>query len=321
MPPPPAPARPEPPLVAHDPRPRLDQIARVLWGILALNLLVALAKLIYGYRSGAIAITADGLHSLLDGSSNVVGLVGVAVARRPPDANHPYGHRKYETFAALGVAFMLFFGCHEILTAALERLRAPRAPEIGPAAYAILLGTLAVNLFVVWIERREGRRLQSELLLSDAAHTGSDVLATVLVLVSLLATRLGIAWADVAAAVVVVALILRAGFGILRGTLSTLSDERRIPPAEVEQEALAEAGVREAHNVRSRGPDDDVHLDLHVLVDPALPIGEAHDLGHRVEQRLRRRWPGVTDVVVHVEPAVERERATTRTGGGLRAEG
>jgi len=307
--------------VSQRPDPRRDQIARVLWGILGLNLLVAAVKLFYGYRSGAIAITADGLHSLLDASSNVVGLVGVAVARRPPDANHPYGHRKYETFAALGVALMLVFGCREIVTAALERMRAPRMPDIGPAAFVVLLGTLAINLFVVWIERREGRRLDSELLLADAAHTGSDVLATVLVLVSLWATSAGLLWADVVAAGVVVVLILHAGFKILRATLSTLADERRIPPAEVERAALEEAGVREAHNVRSRGPADDIHLDLHVLVDPKLPIAEAHEIGHRVERRLLARWPGLTDVVVHVEPALERERATRRDGGGLRAEG
>jgi divalent metal cation (Fe/Co/Zn/Cd) transporter len=73
--------------------------------------------------------------------------------------------------------------------------------------------------------------------------------------------------------------------------------------------------------VRSRGPADDIHLDLHVLVDPATPLAEAHALGHRVEQRLREQWPGVTDVVVHVEPALPGERATERVGGGLRAEG
>jgi divalent metal cation (Fe/Co/Zn/Cd) transporter len=73
--------------------------------------------------------------------------------------------------------------------------------------------------------------------------------------------------------------------------------------------------------VRSRGPLDDIHLDLHILADPALPLAEAHRVGHRVEARLRARWPGVTDVVVHVEPALDSERARTRQGGGLRAEG
>ncbi len=300
---------------------RMERIAAVLRGILVLNLAVAVAKLLYGARSGAIAITADGIHSVIDASSNVIGLVGIAAARRPPDANHPYGHRKYETFAALGVAAMMFYGCNEILGAAIERVRHPRLPEVTWLGFAILGGTIAVNLFVVWIERREGRRMQSELLLSDAAHTGSDVGASVIVLASFAAARFHVAWADVAAAAAIVLLILRAGAAILASTLSTLSDERRIEPALIEAAALEEPGVREAHNVRSRGPLDDIHLDLHILVDPRLPIADAHRLGHRVEHRLRQRWPGLSDVVVHVEPAVESERARAREGGGLRAEG
>jgi cation diffusion facilitator family transporter len=300
---------------------RRHGITRVLWIVLGLNLIVALAKLYYGWRSHAISISADGVHSLLDGASNVIGLVGLEVARRPPDANHPYGHRKYETFAALGIALMMFFGCYEIGAAAVNRVLHPRLPEITAAGFAIVLMTIGINLFVVWFERREGRRLQSEILLSDSVHTWSDVMASVIVLVSFTAVRLGVPWADAAAAAAIILLILRAGFAILLGTLSTLSDERRIAPDEIEAAALGEAGVLEAHNVRTRGPDDDIHLDLHILVDPAMAISDAHHIGHRVEERLRRLWPGLTDVVVHVEPALESERAHEREGGGLKAPG
>jgi cation diffusion facilitator family transporter len=216
---------------------------------------------------------------------------------------------------------MLFFGCHEVVSAALARLRAPATPAITSLGYLVVGLTLAVNVFVVWVERREGRRLGSELLTSDAAHTASDVAASLLVLGSFLAARAGLGWADVAVAFIIVVLVAIAGVRILLGTLSTLSDERRIPPEQVEAAALEETGVREAHNVRSRGPQDDIHLDLHILVDPQMAIATAHALGHRVEQRLRERWPGVTDVVVHVEPALESERARAREGGGLKAEG
>jgi len=300
---------------------RSRRITYLLWLILVLNLAVAAAKLIYGWRSGAISITADGLHSMLDAAANVVGLVGIAVARRPPDANHPYGHRKYETLAALFIVALMLFGCREIIATAWHRLSEPHVPEVTFAGYVVLLGTLIVNLVVATAERREGVRLGSELLVADAAHTSSDVFASLLVVASFVASHFGIAWADLAAAALIVGLILHAGFEILRGTLSTLSDERRLDPAEVERVALEEPGVREAHNVRSRGANDDVHVDLHVLVDPAMAISAAHDIGHRVERRLRGRWPGLTDVVVHVEPAVESERAVVREGGGLKAEG
>jgi cation diffusion facilitator family transporter len=300
---------------------RLDRIASVLWRILWLNVAVAVAKLLYGWKSGAIAMTADGIHSLLDASSNVIGLVGIAVARRPPDANHPYGHRKYETFAALGVAVMLFAGCQQVIGAVMARLRDPTPPNITALGFVVIGLTIVINVFVVWVERRAGRELGSELLTSDAAHTASDVAASLLVLFSFLAARWGMPWTDVVAALIIVVLVAIAGIRILLGTLSTLSDERRIPPEEVEAAAIAEPGVLEAHNVRSRGPKDDIHLDLHILVDARMAIAAAHALGHRVEQRLRERWPGLTDVVVHVEPALDSERARAREGGGLKAEG
>ena len=144
--------------------------------------------------------------------------------------------------------------------------------------------------------------------------------ASLIVLLSFFAARMGVPNADVGAAILIIGLILTAGFRILKGTLSTLSDERRIAPEAVEHCALEEPGVREAHNVRSRGPLDDIHLDLHILVDPVTPLAEAHALGHRVEHRLRQRFMGLTDVVVHVEPALESERAREREGGGLKAQ-
>jgi cation diffusion facilitator family transporter len=299
---------------------RSRKIVFVLAIVLALNLGVAIAKIWYGRLSGALGIQADGLHSLLDGSSNIIGLVGVMVASRPPDANHPYGHRKYETFAALAVAVMMFVGCWEIASAAFARLHHPTVPRVETTGFVILFVTLAINLCVTVLERRAGLALQSEMLVADAAHTRSDVLATLLVLVSLGAMKLGWVWADLVAALLVIVLVLRAGFEVLVSTLSTLSDERRVDPALVEREALLEEGVLEVHNVRSRGPLDDVHVDLHVLVDPRMPIADAHAIGHRVEAHLRATWPGFTDVVVHVEPALPGERARVREGGGLKAE-
>jgi len=298
---------------------RARDVARVLVGILFLNLIVALAKLMYGRITGAMALTADGLHSLLDGLSNVVLLVGLRYASRPPDANHPYGHRKYETVAALGVVAMMILGGREILSTAFERLRSPHLPDVTPFGFAVIFATIGINLFVVWFERKQGKRLRSELLTADAAHTGSDVLASVLVLISFALAPLKSPWVDLAAALVIVGLILRGGWEILRRTISTLSDERRVDPAEVQQVALEEPGVREAHNVRSRGSEDDIHLDLHVLVDPTLRIKAAHEIGHRVEQRLRVRWPDLTDIVVHIEPAIESERGLPVEGGEIRA--
>ena len=97
---------------------RYSSVVRVLNRVLVLNLAVAFAKIALGSMTGAVSILTDGFHSLTDSASNVVALVGVSVARRPPDANHPYGHRKYETMASLGILLFLVLVLFEVLAQA-----------------------------------------------------------------------------------------------------------------------------------------------------------------------------------------------------------
>ncbi len=284
------------------------RVSRVLWIILGLNLLVAAAKLVYGWLSGAIAVTADGVHSLLDGSSNVIGLVATQLASRPPDRGHPYGHRKFETFAALGIAVLLLLACARIVIGALERLREPQAPQIGLAGFVVMGATMLVNLAVARYERAQGERLRSEVLLADAEHTRSDVWTSLLVVASFVAVRGGYPQADLLAAVVIVGVIGWAAVGIVRRSAGTLADASRVAEEQVEAIALGVEGVRGCHWVRSRGATGDVHVDLHIQVDPRMAIADAHAIGHRVESAVRAALPDVSDVVVHVEPDQESER-------------
>lgn len=101
---------------------RIRSIRMVLWVILGLNLAVAAAKYFYGVFSGSISMQADGFHSLFDGTSNVIGLIGLAVAIRPPDRDHPYGHAKYETYAAAVIGAMLLLAAWKVGSVALARL-------------------------------------------------------------------------------------------------------------------------------------------------------------------------------------------------------
>src|SRR5690606_18886783 len=138
--------------VCSDLAPRPQAVARVLWQVLALNLLVALAKLVFGYATGAISIVSDGFHSLTDCASNVVGLVAMRVSRKPPDRPHPYGHRKYETLAAAGILIFLIFVVVEVVRAAFQRLMTGGTPEITAASFGVMIVTLGINLLVVRYE-------------------------------------------------------------------------------------------------------------------------------------------------------------------------
>ena len=170
---------------------RPAEVNRVLLRVLILNLVVAGAKLVFGYATGAVSIISDGFHSLTDSASNIVGLIGLRASQKPPDADHPYGHRKYETLAAAGIFIFLLLVVVEVSRAALHRLSGGAAPHITVLSFAVMAVTLAINLLVVRYERREARRLSSELLHADALHTQSDVLTSCAVLVSLAAVWLG----------------------------------------------------------------------------------------------------------------------------------
>src|SRR4051794_31861806 len=155
--------------------------------VLLLNLVVAMAKIAFGYASGAISILSDGFHSLTDSASNVVGLVGIRVAGRPPDADHPYGHRKYETVAAAVLAVFLLLMFVEVLRNAFNHLSGRIAPNmISVASFVVMLGTIGVNLFVVRYESRAAERLSSEVLLADALQTRGDVWSSLTVIFALL---------------------------------------------------------------------------------------------------------------------------------------
>src|SRR4051812_23252021 len=115
-----------------------------------LNLAVAVAKIVFGYASGAISILSDGFHSLTDAAANVVGLVGIRAAERPPDEDHPYGHRKYETVAAAAVIIFLLIVMLEVLRNAFNHLAGRAQPHnITNTSFAVMIVTVGVNLFVI----------------------------------------------------------------------------------------------------------------------------------------------------------------------------
>lgn len=286
------------------PRDRHTSIRNVLWVVLLLNLVVALAKLAYGMLSHSAAMEADGFHSLFDGASNVIGLVGIWYAGRPADDEHPYGHDKFETFAAALIGVLLVFAGYTVGRSAIDSLVGRGLPtEVTIVSFAVMLGTLAVNVFVTTWERRVGRRLGSEVLVADASHTLSDVLVSLGVIASLILVRLGWEQADGVVALLVAAAILRTSWGILRTVLHTLGDAARLPAEAVAAAARTVPGVVGCHAVRTRGSESHVYVDLHVQVAPETTVERGHAVTHDVENALRQAFGQITDVVVHLEPA------------------
>jgi cation diffusion facilitator family transporter len=277
------------------------KVNQVLWQVLGVNLLVAGAKIIAGIWAGSISMLADGFHSAMDASSNVLGLVGSTIASRPPDSNHPYGHQKYETFATLGIGLLLLLTCWNVLKSVFARLVEGSTPEITAASFVVMVITLGLNVAVMTYEKRRSHQLKSSLLLADAAHTQSDIFVSLSVLASLVAIKMGWVWLDGVVALAIVGVIGYTGWQIIRRASEVLADSAVIDPALVERTVLSIDGVKSCHKIRSRGSDQATHLDLHIQVNGQMTIEKAHWIGHLVQDRLKKELE-VTDVIVHVEP-------------------
>ncbi len=286
--------------VSHVERSR--RVSRVLWGILVANWAVATLKLVLGITTDSTAVTADGLHSFIDGASNIIGLVAMHFAAQPADAEHPYGHHKFETLASLAIGVMIGIAVLELGRMAFAAIVKDVHPQVSPLSIGVMVGTLLVNLAVTRYESAKGRELKSALLLADAGHTKSDVLVTIAVIASLVLTAFGVGRADGVVALLVLGFVAYTGYGIIKQAVGVLADSARIDPAKVRAVLTEIEEVRGSHDIRSRGLEGHVHMDLTIHVDAALDLRAAHRIGHVVEEKLRAAFGEVVDVVVHVEP-------------------
>jgi cation diffusion facilitator family transporter len=281
---------------------RTTQVRRVLVGLLFANLVVVAAKLVVGLAAHSLSVLGDSLHSSVDALNNVLALVVVRVAARAPDEDHPYGHGKFETLGALAIVGFLSVTCFELTRGAISRLtESHSAPLVTTAQLAILVAGLGINGGVAWYEHRRGVELSSELLISDAAHTRSDVYITLGVIASLLLSRRGWWWADPAVALVIAVLVLHVAYQIIQRTVPILVDQRALPGGEIEAVALGVDGVRRAYDIRSRGGPQLRYAEVTIAVDRLTNVADAHAISDEVEHRLKRDL-GLAAVTVHIEP-------------------
>ncbi|MBI4684500.1 MAG: cation transporter [Nitrospirae bacterium] len=278
------------------------RIRKVLLYTLILNVAVSLAKVFYGYITNSIAMTSDGFHSLFDGVSNILGLIGIWIAYHPPDEDHPYGHKKYETLFTIIIGVMIFLTCFQILRQVYHSIVEYHKTEVTGISFAVMLITMAVNIFVAIYERKKGIELKSDFLIADAMHTKSDILASVGVIVSLIITKSGYHIADTIAGVVIAFLIARIGYSILKKASDVLVDTICIDTTAIEAVINKVEGVKGCHDIRTRGTEHSIYLDLHILVDPKMPIEKAHEIADVVEEKIKTNFSAVIDIVVHVEP-------------------
>ena len=281
---------------------RFRQISRVLWIVLILNFGVAVAKLFCGWLANSASIMADGYHSFSDGSSNVIGLLGIWMASKPGDERHPYGHAKYEILASVGIAALLFLVCFNVLNNSIERFLHPIQPKIDRVSFVVMGITLLVNIVVMLYERNKGRLLQSQILISDSLHTAADIFTTSSVIIGLLVIRAGYPIIDPIIAFLISIFIGYAGIKIFTTSFNILVDSAAVDKEQIKAIALAINGIENCHKIRSRGWEGNIHVDMHCQIKRHMSLEKAHNIAHLVEDKIKENIHGIKDVTIHMEP-------------------
>ncbi|WDL96190.1 cation diffusion facilitator family transporter [Alicyclobacillus sp. ALC3] len=306
------------------------QAQTAAWVSAAVNVLLMLGKGVIGITAGSEALFADAVHSAADVVGSLAVIVGLRIARKPPDEDHPYGHGKAELITTALVALLLIGAGVEVAYTSLHALFLPaRAPALIAAIAAFL--SIFIKEVMFQYTYRLGRRMNSASLVASAYDHRSDVFSSIAALIGILLSDLGSAvhvqWLkhmDAVAGALVALLVLRIGYGLLRDSSQTLMD-RTAPDKDLAGYALCvsqTSGVMRLDDLRVRDHGQYVILDVEVSVDAAISVAEGHSIASQVKTNLQAQFSRVADALVHVNPyeneddeAVE-EVGTSRTKGG-----
>ena len=283
--------------------------ARIALFGLAINVLLAAAKILAGLVGHAYVLIADGIESALDVGGSIVIWGGLTVAARPPDATHPYGHGKAEPIAAVVVAV-------GVLTAALglaiQSVREIFLPHHAPAPYTLAVLIVAVILKEILYRYviRFGREMESTAVKTDAWHHRIDAMTSIAAFIGISVALIGgEAWqsADDCAALFACALIGASGYRLLRPALFEIMDTapRGKIVRSIRRAARSVPGVIEVEKCRARKMGLDFYVDLHVGVDGSISVHEGHEIAHQVKRAIQQSDSRIADVLVHIEPAAQ----------------
>ena len=276
---------------------------------IAVSLGLAVLNISVGLISQSTSVVAIGVEFAGDVVASVVVLVGLLMATRPPDANHPYGHGRLETLAGLIVGFVLVLGGVGVSYRSLQQIDATHVMP-GVAALWVLIVAAVVRGVMSTIKFRTARSIGSASLAADAWNDAVDILSAVAGLVAVGLARLDpvrFLAADHYGGFAVGLIVVISGLRVSRHAVLDLADT--MPPQswldEVRDTALGVSGVMGVEKQHARKTGLQYHIDLHIEVDPAMSVRASHAIAHNVQQRVRQHSPWVADVLVHVEPAPE----------------
>jgi cation diffusion facilitator family transporter len=291
-----------------------------LWSVLA-GATLALVKIAVGLAAHSSAVVSDGFEGVADVISSAIVFAGLWIASRPPDANHPYGHGRYETLASLAVGGLLVFTGFSICWRSFRTMSNPE--ELRSFAIYPLLAGILIKVTLAWLKTRWARRISSSSLAADAWHDMTDLFSTSVALIAVLISL----WnpdrfhkADHAGSIIIGLIVVFVGIRVARQTVDQLTDAMPDDNSmrQIRAVALSVPGAIGIEKCFARRTGFRYHVDLHLEVDPDLTVRESHDIAAKVKSEIKNRLDWVADVLVHVEPAWHAPAGTPRTRTGTR---
>ncbi len=268
---------------------------------------LAALKIVVGWIAGSTAVLADGFESAGDVLASGLVFVGLTVAAKPADVNHPYGHGRAETLSGFLLGLLLFAGGVAIAWHAVLGVGDLRHTPAGYAIFPLLI-SIAVKAVMVSLKLKEGRRSGSSALIADAWNDAIDMLSALVAIAAVglsLLDPVRFLNADHYGAGVIGVIMSVTGFRVVRDTGTQLMDTMPEPALleQIRNEALAVPGIRGVEKLYARKTGLQYHVDIHIEVDSEITVRESHEIARGVRVRLRQKLPWVYDTLVHVEPS------------------
>ena len=276
------------------------------------NIILAIAKLVFGVIGQSQALIADGIHSFSDLATDAMVLFAAKRSSADADEDHPYGHGRIETAFTVALALFLIAVAIGIIVDAGRRLLQPDT-LMHPAPLTLYIAALSIlaNEVLFQYTLRIAKRIRSPMLRANAWHHRSDAISSVIVLVGVAGAMFGLDYLDAFASVGVALMIAKIGWDLGMNAMRELIDTGLEPErlAEIRDSIAEVEGVKDFHMLRTRRMGGEALVDVHVQVNPHLSVSEGHQIGEYVRHRLTERIDDVSDVTVHIDPENDQDSA------------
>ncbi len=285
--------------------------SRISWITLIGNLVLTALKALIGALTGSLVVLSDAAHSASDAFSTILVLLGLRIAKQPPDEKHPYGHSRAETIVAKIVALMLILIGLNFAFSALKAIWHGDYSVPGVSAVWISLISIITKEIMYQWTYRVGKKIDSPALMADAWHHRSDAISSVAALFGVFFARLGYPIFDPLMTIVVAAILIKVGWNMVFTIIDELMDAQVEPQIrdDLKQAVAQVAGVHSVHDLKVHKYGAEHHVDCTITVSPDLNVTGGHTLSHEVEDRIKEKLNSVTHVDIHVEPHPQPEKS------------